>query len=99
MLTEVSPLDGSQLGYNEPITFYFSQPMDRSSVEAVLFGLPDGSRTWSDDSTLIFTPNGPYAADAEITVAILTSAKAAQRDASGGPDHTDLSNGLRISSN
>jgi uncharacterized protein YfaS (alpha-2-macroglobulin family) len=77
VLAEVSPLDGSQLGLDEPITFYFSQPMDHNSVEAVLFGLPDGSRTWSDDSTLTFTPNGPYAADTEITVAILTSAKAA----------------------
>ena len=77
VLTEVSPLDGSQLGYDEPITFYFSQPMDRDSVEAVLFGLPDGSHTWSDDSTLIFTPSEPYVANAEITVAILTSAKAA----------------------
>jgi hypothetical protein len=77
VLTEVSPLDGSQLGYEEPITFYFSQPMDRNSVDAVLFGLSAGSRTWSDDSTLTFTPDGPYEADSEITVAILTSAKAA----------------------
>jgi alpha-2-macroglobulin len=77
VLTEVSPLDGSQLGYEEPITFYFSQPMDTNSVDAVLFGLPAGSRTWGDDSTLTFTPDGPYEADSEITVAILTSAKAA----------------------
>jgi hypothetical protein len=77
VLTEVSPPDGSQLGHQQPITFYFSQPMDRASVEAVLFGLPDGSRSWSDDSTLTFTPDQPYGTDAEITVAILTSAKAA----------------------
>lgn len=77
VLAEVSPLDGSLLGYNEPITFYFSQPMSRNSVEEVLFGLPDGSRTWSDDSTLTFTPDQPYEADTEITVAILTSAEAA----------------------
>ncbi len=77
VLVEVSPANGSQLGLAEPITFYFSQPMDRNSVEAVLFGLPAGSRTWSDDSTLTFTPNEPYAADTDITVAILTSAKAA----------------------
>jgi hypothetical protein len=76
VLTEVSPADGSQLGHEQPITFYFSQPMDRNSVEAVLFGLPDGSRDWSDDSTLVFTPNQPYAADTEITVAVLTSARA-----------------------
>ena len=77
VLAEVSPLDGSQLGLDEPITFYFSQPMDRNSVEAALFGLQSGSRTWRDDSTLIFTPNSSYDANAEITVAVLTSAKAA----------------------
>jgi alpha-2-macroglobulin len=76
VLAEVSPLNGSLLGHDEPITFYFSQPMDRNSVEAVLFGLPDGSRTWSDNSTLTFIPDQPYAPDAEITVAILTSAQA-----------------------
>jgi len=77
VLTEVFPLDGTQLGLDEPITLYFSQPMDRNSVEASLFGLPAGSRTWSDDSTLTFTPDPSYDADAEITVAILSSAKAA----------------------
>ncbi len=74
-LVEVSPLDGSLLGTEQPITFYFSQPMDRASVEAALFGLPPGSLTWSDDSTLTFTPNPPLAAGTEITVAVLSSAK------------------------
>ena len=59
VLAEVFPLDGTQLGLDEPITLYFSQPMDRNSVEASLFGLPAGSRTWSDDSTLTFTPTLP----------------------------------------
>ena len=77
VLAEVSPLDGSQLGLDGPITFYFSQPMNRDSVEASLFGLPSGSHTWSDDSTLTFTPNPSYKTNAEITVAILSSAKAA----------------------
>ncbi|MFL7868568.1 MAG: Ig-like domain-containing protein, partial [Anaerolineales bacterium] len=77
VLAEVSPLGGSQLGPDQPITFYFSQSMDRASVEAALFGLPSGSRAWADDSTLTFTPDPSYETDAEITVAILTSAKAA----------------------
>ena len=77
VLAEVSPLDGSQLGFDEPITFYFSQPMNHESVEASLFGLPPGSRTWNDDSTLTFTPNPSYDTKADITVAILSSAKAA----------------------
>lgn len=77
-LVEVAPLDGSLLGTDDPITFYFSQPMDRASVEAALFGLPPGSVTWSDDSTLTFTPNPSLPAGAEITVAILSSAKDAR---------------------
>lgn len=77
VLAEVAPLNGSQLGFNEPITFYFSQPMNKGSVEASLFGLPSGSRTWSDDSTLTFTPDSSYEANTEITVAILSAAKAA----------------------
>ena len=78
VLVEVSPLDGSQLGPDEPITFYFSKPMDHNSVEAALYGLPPGSHSWSDDSTLTFTPKESYQIDAEITVAILSSAKDAQ---------------------
>lgn len=76
-LVEVSPLDGGLLGVNDPITFYFSQPMERVSVEAALFGLPPGPLAWSDDSTLTFTPNPPLAAGSEITIAILTSALSA----------------------
>ncbi|GAB4505611.1 MAG: hypothetical protein Fur0043_26080 [Anaerolineales bacterium] len=75
MLVEVAPLDGSLLGPDDPITFYFSQPMDRASAEAALFGLPPGSLTWSDDATLTFTPNPSLPAGADITVAILSSAK------------------------
>jgi len=76
VLSEVTPLDGSQLGLDEPITFYFNQPMDRNSVEAALFGLPPGSHTWNDDSTLTFTPKTSFETDAEITVAILSFAGA-----------------------
>jgi uncharacterized protein YfaS (alpha-2-macroglobulin family) len=77
VLTEVLPVDGSQLTLDESIAFYFSQPMDRNSVETSLFGLPAGSYTWSDDSTLTFTPDSSFAAGADIAVAILKSAKAA----------------------
>jgi alpha-2-macroglobulin len=76
-LVEVFPPDGSQIGLDQVITFYFNQPMDRDTVEAGLFGLPSGSLTWEDDSTLTFTPNQPYAVDTEITVALLTSAQSA----------------------
>lgn len=76
-LVEVSPPDGSQIGLTQAITFYFNQPMDRDALEAALFGLPPGSLTWEDEATLTFTPGMPYATEAEITLAILTSALAA----------------------
>ncbi len=77
VLAEVSPPDGSQIGLNQSITFYFGQPMERSSVESALFGLPSGSLSWEDDATLVFTPDPSYEAGAELTVAILSSAQAA----------------------
>ena len=67
----------AKLGLDQPMTFYFSQPMDRNSVEAALYGLPAGSLSWSDNSTLTFTPKGSFEANTEITVAILSSARAA----------------------
>jgi len=85
-LVEVSPLDGSQLGPDEPITFYFSKPMDHNAVEAALYGLPAGSFSWNNDSTtLTFTPKESYGTDAELTVAVLSSAKDAQGLSLTGP--------------
>ena len=74
ILIETSPPIGNQLGMNETITFYFNQPMKKDTVEAALYGLPSGFLEWGDDSTLTFTPDSSYETDAEITVAILTSA-------------------------
>jgi len=76
-LVEVSPLEGSLVGLDAPITFYFSQPMELASVEAAFFGLPSGTFAWRDDLTLIYTPSPSLPTGAEITIAILTSAKAA----------------------
>ena len=32
-VVEVSPMPGSQLGLSQPLTFYFNQPMEKTTVE------------------------------------------------------------------
>ena len=51
-LVETDPPLGSVIGYQSPITFYFNQPVNKSSAEAALTGLPAGTFTWNDDATL-----------------------------------------------
>jgi len=77
VLAEVSPLDGSGLGLNDSITFYFSDTMDRASVEAALTGLPSGSLFWTDDATLTYTPEPALSVNTGITIGISTSARGA----------------------
>ena len=52
-LVEVSPLEGSIIALQQPITLYFNQAMDADSVEAALHFEPslDGSFQWEDDRT------------------------------------------------
>src|SRR5215510_3501509 len=54
-LVETVPPQNSILGHLSPITFYFNQPMNKPSAESALSGLPEGSFTWNDDATLLFT--------------------------------------------
>ena len=77
-LVEVSPLEGSIIALKQPITLYFNQAMDADSVEAALQFKPslDGSFTWEDDRTLIFTPDQPISAETVLTLTINTSAQA-----------------------
>ncbi|HSB67186.1 MAG TPA: Ig-like domain-containing protein, partial [Anaerolineales bacterium] len=79
-LVETNPPPGSQLALKNPITFYFNQPMQRSSVEAAMTGDPDlsGSFAWLDDSTMIFTPDSALLPDASQTITISTAAQSAQ---------------------
>ncbi len=78
-LVEVFPLEGSTIALQQPITLYFNQDMDADSVEAALQFAPslDGSFTWEDDRTLIFTPDQPISADTVLTLTIGTGAQAA----------------------
>src|SRR5450432_1603344 len=55
----------------------FDQPMDPTSVETAFQIDPkgDGKLSWTDDSTLIFTPSAPFQRGQEVHVSIGTGAK------------------------
>jgi uncharacterized protein YfaS (alpha-2-macroglobulin family) len=76
-LVETDPLPGSQIALQNPITFYFNQPMQRASVEAAVTGVPAllGKFTWKDDSSLTFTPNSPIIPGSSQVINIGTSAQ------------------------
>ena len=71
-VVETSPLPGEELALDEPVTFFFDQPMDRASVEAAFSVDPavDGALTWAGDSALTFTPDAPYERATEVTFRI-----------------------------
>ena len=78
-VVETVPLGGSRIALQEPITFYFNQPMDRISVENAWDAdlAIAGDFLWVDDATLTFTPNQPLEAGASLNIAIETSAQSA----------------------
>src|SRR4026208_699947 len=59
-LVETDPPLGSMIGNQSPITFYFNQAVNKSSAESALTGLPAGTFTWNDESTVLFTPTQAY---------------------------------------
>jgi hypothetical protein len=73
-LVESAPFPNSELGLDGAVIFYFNQAMDSESVEAAFSGL-DGSFTWVDDSTLIFTPKTPLTPAAQINLGFDTQAE------------------------
>lgn len=77
-LVESDPLPGVELPLNSPISLYFNQPMERSSVEAALSIQPTiaGELTWQDEATLIFSPSQPLAPESEISLIITPEARA-----------------------
>ncbi|MDQ2693271.1 MAG: Ig-like domain-containing protein, partial [Chloroflexota bacterium] len=88
-LVETDPPVGSVLGHESPITFYFNQPVDKSSAETALMGLPAGSFTWNNDSTLVFAPTQSYPPDTTLEFSIAKSLQSANGFAMAAP--TELS--------
>ena len=84
-LVETDPLPGAQIALKNPITFYFNQPMDRSSVEGALSGEPalSGSFTWQDDSSLTFTPDSPLLPGTSLAINVAASAQSSKSPAFG----------------
>ncbi len=75
-VVESDPAPGEQLALTGPITLYFSQPMDRASVEAA-FSAPEGELDWRDDATLSFVPEAPFEPDAQVSLNLESSARGA----------------------
>src|SRR6185369_8432970 len=67
----------SAIGQLSPITFYFNQAMNKQSVESAFNGLPQGTFTWKDESTLVFTPTQPYSSNATLKFTIKNSVQSA----------------------
>ena len=78
-IIETEPLNGSRIGLQEEIVFYFNQPMDRVSVEDALRLEPQdaGEFSWLDDATLKFTPHAGLDAGAELKFTVEAGAQSA----------------------
>ncbi len=79
-IIETVPPLGSQIGLQSPLTIYFSEPMERASVEAA-FRSPNASQflfQWMDDATLKITPAQPFSADDRIEITLGVGAKTAK---------------------
>ncbi len=72
-LVETDPPIGTVLGQSSSITFYFNQTMNKPTVESALGGLPEGTLTWNDDATLVFSPTQPYQPNSELKVTLASS--------------------------
>ncbi len=79
-VVETVPPVGSQIGLQNPLTLYFSEPMERASVEAALRSSNTSQFRflWLNDSTLQITPAQAFLADDQIEITLGTAAKTAQ---------------------
>jgi alpha-2-macroglobulin len=76
-LVETEPPIGTVIGHLSPITFYFNQAMNKSTVEEGFRGLPQGAFTWNDEETLVFQPAQSYPPNSRLDVTIASSIKSA----------------------
>jgi uncharacterized protein YfaS (alpha-2-macroglobulin family) len=77
-LVETDPPSGSRIARSMPITFYFNQSMERTSVESALSGepAPAGRFEWLDAATVRFTPDQAYPASIPVKFNFSTGARA-----------------------
>jgi uncharacterized protein YfaS (alpha-2-macroglobulin family) len=76
-LIETDPPLNTVIGHQSPITFYFNQAMNKPSVESALGGLPEGTFTWKDEATLVFTPVQSYQPNTKLNIEIANSIRSA----------------------
>ncbi len=79
-LVETTPLPGSRIPVSGEITFYFNQPMEKSSVESALQGAPalNGAFRWTDDATLVFSPAQPWPQNQDLTIHLAATARSSE---------------------
>jgi uncharacterized protein YfaS (alpha-2-macroglobulin family) len=75
----MDPPPSSEIGPSKPLTLYFNQDMERTSVEGALQLDPPvaGRFDWLDDMTVRFTPDQPLPAGQDVLVSLSTGARAA----------------------
>jgi len=78
LVVETIPPGGSQIPLQTPITLFFNQPMDKTSVESAITGQPalEGSLIWQDDATLVFTPDQPLTPASTQAITLAGTARA-----------------------
>jgi uncharacterized protein YfaS (alpha-2-macroglobulin family) len=83
-LVESNPPQSAEISLKGPITLYFNQPMQRSSVESAAMLLKPGDphkvstkTNWLDDATLQVIPDQPLAPETAINLSVSTGALSA----------------------
>src|SRR5688572_9784524 len=76
-LVETTPPFNTVIGHFSPLTFHFNQAMNKASVESGFSGLPEGTFTWNDDETLVFTPTQPYQSNTTLNVSLANTLQSA----------------------
>ena len=79
-IVEISPPPGAELPLQGPLTLYFSQAMDRASVEAALSSQPgiQSSYSWVNDSALTIQPKAPLPPASDFVLSLGSGARSAQ---------------------
>ncbi len=79
-LVESDPPPGGEMSMEGPITLYFNQAMDRSSVEDALSGQMDQeiTFTWLDDRTVVLYLSAPLPPETELILDLNDQARSSQ---------------------